>query len=184
MQFPNFALATLVLALAPAGAPLPEGEALLPMPDHPLVLDQGDGLSLGDVLTGFARATGQTLVMTDATLLGVYHRSSNVRTAQRVEVPAERLHELADHPALLVRTSLDLAPLDVRQLATSLRGLLTDTNIQALVPAGQHSLILQGTGQHVLHLTGMLRSVQRAAQEEAERRPPPAEEEPGNADAR
>ena len=78
-----------------------------------------------------------------------------------VYVGPDRLEEYADQPATLVTTVLHLPNVDVRQLSTSLRGLLTDTNTQSLIAAGENSVILQGFGSYVVSLAQLLRLVDK-----------------------
>jgi len=94
-------------------------------------------------------------------------RAGSLRQKTEYVVP-DRLEEYADQPAVLVKTVLHLPNTDVRQLSTSLRGLLTDTNTQALIAAGEHSVILQGFGSYVTSLAQLLHLVDQesAAQDE------------------
>lgn len=79
-------------------------------------------------------------------------------------VPVSQIEALAEHPAVLVSTTLELPHTDVRQLGNSLRGLTTDpTGQQTVVPVGNsNSVILTGTGRGVLQLVTMLREVEAA----------------------
>lgn len=99
-------------------------------------------------------------------LLGVYWSRDNsvagIATAPRLTVPAEELGSYADHPAFLIQTVLELSYMDTRQLSTSLRGMLRDTNTQTLLAVGEHGIVLAGTGQWVAEMA----SVMRAADEE------------------
>jgi hypothetical protein len=87
-------------------------------------------------------------------------------------VPASRIEVLAEHPALMVSTTLELPNTDVRQLGNSLRGLISDpTARQNVVPVGNtNSVILTGTGQSVLQLVTVLREVEAAEAAAAARR--------------
>ncbi|HVS19990.1 MAG TPA: secretin N-terminal domain-containing protein [Planctomycetota bacterium] len=78
-----------------------------------------------------------------------------------VSVPAARIEALAEHPALLVTTTLELPHTDVRQLGNSLRGLTTDpTGQQNVVPVGNtNSVILTGTGRSVHQLVTLLEEI-------------------------
>lgn len=79
-------------------------------------------------------------------------------------VPVSQIEALAEHPALLVCTTLELPHTDVRQLGNSLRGLTTDpTGQQNVIPVGNtNSVILTGNGRQVLQLVTTLREVEAA----------------------
>jgi len=79
-------------------------------------------------------------------------------------VAASEIEALAEHPALLVSTTLELPHTDVRQLGNSLRGLTTDpTGQQSVIPVGNtNTVILAGSGRQVLQLVTMLREVDAA----------------------
>jgi len=81
-------------------------------------------------------------------------------------VQPEELEEYADQPATLITTVLTLPNTDVRQLSTSLRGLLTDTNTQTLLAAGDHSVILQGFGSYIASLASLLQIVDEESAED------------------
>ena len=81
--------------------------------------------------------------------------SQNIKQRSKYVLP-EELDEYADQPATLITTVLNLPNIDVRQLSTSLRGLLTDTNTQTLLAAGDHSVILQGFGSYIASLARLL----------------------------
>ncbi len=80
-----------------------------------------------------------------------------------IYVLPQDLQDYIDQPATLITTVLTLPNIDVRQLATSLRGLLTDTNTQTLIAAGDHSVILQGFGSHIASLAQLLDIVDQAS---------------------
>ncbi|HED65505.1 MAG TPA: hypothetical protein ENJ09_08105 [Planctomycetes bacterium] len=93
-------------------------------------------------------------------------RAGNIKQ-KGIYVLPDALDDYADQPATLITTVLTLPNLDVRQLSTSLRALLTDTNTQTLLPAGQHSLILQGFGTYIASLARLLLIVdERSAEPE------------------
>ncbi len=73
----------------------------------------------------------------------------------------ENLQDYADQPATLITTVLHLPNTEVRQLSTSLRTLLTDTNTQSLIAAGDHSVILQGFGSNMASLAQLLLLIDR-----------------------
>jgi hypothetical protein len=77
----------------------------------------------------------------------------------RLHVEEKDLPRYARHPALIVTTTVFLENTDVRQLSTSLRGVLTDTNTQTLLPMGSGGLMLSGTGRFVAQLVEMLRGL-------------------------
>lgn len=99
-------------------------------------------------------------------LLGVYWIRDNnvpsVNTAPRLTVPADELERYAGHPAFLIQTVVELPHVDTRQLSTSLRGMLRDTNTQTLLAVGDHGIVLAGTGQWVAEMA----AVMKAADEE------------------
>ena len=73
--------------------------------------------------------------------------------ARAFQVLSRDLPLWRDHPALLVTTAVHLPEVDVRQLANSLRTLVTDTNVQVMLPAGASStLILTGRAPWVADL--------------------------------
>ena len=117
-------------------------------------------------------------------LVAVYaqQRSSGDAWARvSMTVPSSQIEALADHPALLVSTVLELPHTDVRQLGNSLRGLTTDpTGQQTVIPVGNtNSVILSGTGRQVHQLVTMLREVDAAMA----RMPPPVAPEAAPAGA-
>ncbi len=82
----------------------------------------------------------------------------NIRQ-KAINVAPENLEEYVDQPATLITTVLYLPNTEVRQLSTSLRALLTDQNTQTMLPAGEHSVILQGFGSYVASLARLLQIV-------------------------
>jgi hypothetical protein len=126
---------------------------------------QNEGFSLG-VLSASAPC-----------LVAVYGppRGGEANVRAYTTLAASEIELLAEHPALLVSTTLELPHTDVRQLGNSLRGLTTDpTGAQNVIPVGNtNSVILTGGGRQVLQLVTMLREVeaaQKAAWEEAKAR--------------
>ncbi len=97
-------------------------------------------------------------------MLGVYPLMGgrSVPFSAWLSVPAEELPRYRDHAALLVQTVVVLPSLDVRQAATSFRGLLRDTDHQTLLATGEHTLVLRGTGRFVADTVAMLEQVARA----------------------
>ncbi|MFT5461355.1 MAG: hypothetical protein ACI8QS_000224 [Planctomycetota bacterium] len=76
-------------------------------------------------------------------------------------VHPEEISAFAGQHALLAQTVLELPGVDVRQLSTSLRSLLTDTNTQNLISAGTHSVLVQGTGDMIFQLAIALKEISR-----------------------
>ncbi len=78
---------------------------------------------------------------------------------------------LADHPALLVQTVIDVPHVDVRQLGNSLRALTADpSGAQNVTPVGNsNSAVLQGTGRRVLDMVEMLREIDESARKTLEK---------------
>jgi hypothetical protein len=98
-------------------------------------------------------------------LLGIYPlaQSRRGRLTTFTLVPPEDLPGLIDHPALLVQSVILLPNTDVRQLSTSMRVMFADQNRQSLVPAGEHSLIVQGAGREVAQTARYLLIIDEAA---------------------
>ncbi len=84
--------------------------------------------------------------------------AANIRQ-KAINVAPENLEAYVDQPATLITTVLYLPNTEVRQLSTSLRALLTDQNTQTMLPAGEHSVILQGFGSYVASLARLLQIV-------------------------
>ena len=84
--------------------------------------------------------------------------SRHLRNAHILIDAADAPH-YAQHPALLVQTTVDLPNVDVRQASTSLRAMMTDTTTQTLLPMGHSSMIIAGTGRHVANMVAMLRDI-------------------------
>jgi type II/III secretion system protein len=98
-------------------------------------------------------------------------RISSLQTSQRNMVrsrahfvPEGQLQLWADHPALLITTVVHLPNTDVRQLSNSMRTMITDSNTQQMLPAGNtNSMVLTGFGGTVASLAEMLRIVDAAS---------------------
>lgn len=116
------------------------------------------------------------LLSTDAPcLVAVYPlqpRAGEAWVRNYTTVASSEIESLAEHPALLVSTTLELPHTDVRQLGNSLRGLTTDpTGQQNVIPVGStNSVILTGTGRQILQLVTMLKEVNAAEAKAIERR--------------
>jgi len=89
-------------------------------------------------------------------------RASMIKQKSIYVLP-EDLPNYLDQPATLITTVINLPHIDVRQLTTSLRGLLTDTNTQTLIPASETAMILQGFGSHIASLAQLLEIVDQNA---------------------
>lgn len=76
-------------------------------------------------------------------------------------VPADQVEIYADHHALLVQCILDVSPVDARQLTTSVRGMLRDTNYQNVLSLGNTSVIVRGTGSDVAQMVQMFRQTSK-----------------------
>ena len=86
-----------------------------------------------------------------------------------VYVSPQDLDDYLDQPATLIITVLDLPNLTVPQLQAQLRTLLVDpTNTQQIVPAGDHSIILQGFGSYIASLANLLRLVDETSADTAQ----------------
>jgi len=94
-------------------------------------------------------------------VLGVYS-GQNARSARRIVVSVDRLGAFAGHPALLLQTTIELPHTDVRQLSTSLRAMLTDTNTQTLLPAGESSLLIASPAGQLIDFVTQLREIDEA----------------------
>jgi len=76
------------------------------------------------------------------------------------------LEDYKDQPAALIITVLNFENIDTRQLQTQLRQLLVDsTGSQQIVPAGEHSLIMQGFGSYIASLGKLLQLVDQYSAE-------------------
>lgn len=106
-------------------------------------------------------------------ILAVTSLNTGARTNIRdsaVFVPSDRLDQLRAHPAMLFTTTVHLPKTDVRQLANSMRTLITDANTQQMLPAGNtNTMLLTGYGSALADLIEMLTRI-----DEATELPPPA----------
>ena len=91
--------------------------------------------------------------------LNAGQRGANNLKQKAIHVLPSELADYADQPATLITTVLSLPNTDVRQLSTSLRAMLTDTNTQTLLPAGANSIILQGFGSYIFSLSRLLQII-------------------------
>ncbi len=104
----------------------------------------------------------------------VYAIRGNVslQSAPWLEVEPADAPGLASHPALLVQTVIETPSLEVRQVATSLRALMSDPNSQALLPIGDHTLLLRGNGAWVADMVEILLRTERAESARRKAAPP------------
>jgi general secretion pathway protein D len=100
--------------------------------------------------------------------LSAGQRGANNLKQKAVHVAPEDLESYANQPATLITTVLYLPNIDTRQLSTSLRAMLTDTNTQTLLPAGENSIILQGFGTYIASLARLLLIVDNESAEDEE----------------
>jgi hypothetical protein len=106
-------------------------------------------------------------------LVGVHGREGGPTSPRWTRVPAESLAGYADHPALLVSTVIDVAPVNAHQLTNSLRPLLPDAQRELVLPLSDTDLLLAGTGRKVAQIAALLAEVR----ERQRARPAPAGEE-------
>ena len=93
-------------------------------------------------------------------LVTVHSIHSGRRNAQPFIVDRDDLDRWNDHPAHLIQTVLTLNHTDVRTLTNSMRAMLTDANIQSIIPVGNtHSMILTGPAASVTRLAGLLHQI-------------------------
>jgi len=89
-----------------------------------------------------------------------------------VPIDASNIEECADHPAVLFSTVVDTAPMDARQLSTSLRQLFPDQRTQSILPVSGSQMMLTGFGPELLTAVRMIResaSGRRSAMDDAEK---------------
>lgn len=95
-------------------------------------------------------------------------------------VKAEELSHFEDHPALFIQTVIHLPSMDVRQVATSMRVLFSDPFTGSVVPIGDHSLLVRGSGRTVAQTVEFLRLCEEAEKAHAEaRRAQGGQDQPG-----
>jgi type II secretory pathway component GspD/PulD (secretin) len=99
-------------------------------------------------------------------LLGIISLQTGSRNTLRSHalfVPGDELERWAQHKSILISTVIHLPHTDVRQLANSMRTMITDANTQQLLPAGNtNSLVLTGFASNVAALARMLKIVDEA----------------------
>jgi len=85
-------------------------------------------------------------------------------------VPADEVSVFEDHPALFIQTVIHLPSLDVRQVSTSMRVLFSDPFTGSVVPIGEHSLLVRGSGRTVAQTVEFLRLCEESEKVHAEAR--------------
>jgi hypothetical protein len=72
-------------------------------------------------------------------------------------VDAADLGAYADHPALLVEATIDVAPLNAQHVSNSLRGMLRNNQYQSVYAVGDApSVVVRGTGRDVAGMARLL----------------------------
>lgn len=105
---------------------------------------------------------------------------TGLRTLHWLQIDAAQVETYGTHPALLVQVTVDTAPIDARQLGSSLRGMMTDSLRQGIFPiSAEAGVILRGTGRQV---ADMARLVDQARAFAAANAPEPTPEPSGGED--
>ena len=108
----------------------------------------------------------------DPRLLGITSLNTSGRNVLRAKahfVPEQELGAWRGHASVLIQTVVHLPNTDVRQLSNSMRTMITDTNTQQMLPAGNsNSMVLVGYATTVADLADMLRIVDDASAKEAQ----------------
>lgn len=77
----------------------------------------------------------------------------------------------ARHPAVIFTTVVRMPHTDVRQLTNTLRTMITDANVQQMLPAGtSNSIVLVGFGGTIVRMKALLGVIEDASRRNAERR--------------
>ena len=71
-------------------------------------------------------------------------------------VAAESIDSVRSHQALLVQCTVNVTPSDARQIATSMRSLIRDTNYQATLALNNSTVLLRGVGSDVAKWVEMI----------------------------
>ena len=99
-----------------------------------------------------------------AVYTGTSGRGVGLFSPDPVPVSLAELEAASGHPALLVRTLLQVKNLDVRALQTQLRQLLLDpSGLVTVVPVGERGLLIQGRASFTAGLVQQLRELDAAA---------------------
>ena len=97
-------------------------------------------------------------------VFGTATRAFDLQAVKPVALQPGQFDALDRHPAVYFQLQLDFRNIDSRQLQTQLRQLLVDTTgLQQVVPCGERSLMLQGTGAKLAGLVRLLQDVDRAS---------------------
>lgn len=92
------------------------------------------------------------------------HRRGSLRSQAVFLDPATAREVAARHPAVLFTTVVQVDHCDVRQLSNSTRTLITDANLQQLLPAGNaNSLVVVGLGGALTTMIDTIRAIDRLA---------------------
>jgi hypothetical protein len=95
-------------------------------------------------------------------LLGLYsmqERRNRSIGGQAILVSEERLAPFAQHPALQVRTVVDVTPANAKELSSSLRNLASDSSLYLVMPVGSTSVVVQGPGAWVVDVVATMDDV-------------------------
>jgi hypothetical protein len=86
-------------------------------------------------------------------------------------VPLDRVPSVAEYPASTISTTVHLPNADVRNLANSMRSLMTDTTQLSMVPGGNtDSMVVRGRAPRVAETCALLLAIEADAAAGAERR--------------
>ncbi|MFT7676232.1 MAG: type II secretory pathway component GspD/PulD (secretin) [Planctomycetota bacterium] len=86
-------------------------------------------------------------------------RRTTLRSSARY-VARQDLEVYRNHPALMISTVVALPNTDVRQLSNSMRTMITDANVQQMLPAGAgNSMVVTGFGRSTVELVDMLERI-------------------------
>ena len=88
-------------------------------------------------------------------VLGVYSGPS-LQNAAPIQIELADVAAYAEHPALLVSTTVRLPHTDTRILQTQLRAKVTSIGVRSMTSVGRHGLLLCGTGTHVAEMVEFL----------------------------
>jgi len=140
----------------------------------PAPLDRATSVPAAEV-QGFVEALlrSSSCVMTidrssEPRLIGIHSLMTQGRNGIRtraISVDSARIDVLRRHPAVLFSTVVDLPNVDVRQMANSLRTMITDTSTSQMLPAGStNSMIIIGFGPTVADRIEELRAIDAASE--------------------
>jgi hypothetical protein len=129
---------------------------------------------------------------TEPSLLAVYSRNQRGQDGglSWTRVSEDQLEWYRDYPAFLIETVVTFEYLEVRQVTTSLRALITDNHTQSMLNVGNsNSIVFRGTAANVADMVLMMKSAnedsgelfRKRAEELAKQPPTPAPEDPPSA---